>query len=126
MSPTTATPWYDRGVTVEPGPPGGHRYRVLLSGTGPCGPIEERIGRRRVRFVASDSVEGRRLLESGDVDFVGPDGESLGRIGLDAACTRLRERLEARLDTAAAPRDRDALRDGLRSLDAWSRRRRDL
>lgn len=113
-------------MTIEPGRPGGHRFRVLLSGTGPCGPIEERIGRRRVRLVAADSVEGRRLLGSGDVDFVGPDGESLGRIGLDGACTRLRERLEARLGAASASRDRDALKDALRNLDAWTRRCREL
>ncbi len=113
-------------MTLEPDRPGGHRYRVLLSGTGPCGPIEERIGRRRVRLVEADSVEGRRLLESGKVDFVGPDGESFGPIGLDGACTRLRKRLEARLGTASTPRDRDALRDGLRRVDLWSRREREL
>jgi uncharacterized membrane protein len=112
-------------VTIEPGRPGGHRYRVLLSGTGPCGPIEEHIGRRRVRFVAADSVEGRRLLGSGDVDFVGPDGDPFGPVGLDGACARLRARLEARLGAASTPQERDALSDGLRNLEAWSRRCRE-
>jgi hypothetical protein len=112
-------------VSTESARPGGHRFRVLLTGTGPCGPIEERIGRRRVRFVAADSNEGLRLLGSGRVDFFGPDGESFGRLRIEEACDRLRERLEERLGAASDPHDRDALRDGLRSLEAWNRRCRE-
>ena len=57
-----------------------HLFRGTLSGDGRPGPIEERIGRRLVRLVDPESREGMRLLEEGDVDLVGPDGEQLGRV----------------------------------------------
>lgn len=97
----------------------------MLSRVGPCAPIEERIGRRLVRLVPPDTDDGIRLLRSGRVAFVGPEGEDLGPIPVEEALTRLRERLENRLESASVAVERDALRDGLDALDHWVGRCRD-
>lgn len=112
-------------MTTEAPSFSGHRYRAMLSRVGPCAPIEERIGRRLVRLVPPDTEDGMRLLQSGRVAFVGPEGEELGPILLEEALARLRERLEARLESASAEAERDAIRDGLDALDRWKGRCRD-
>ncbi len=97
-------------------------YRATLAGDGAPGPIEERIGRRLVRTLNPESAEGERLLRSGQVDLIGPDGMSFGCIPPGEAYRRLRERLARRLLDPAAEVDRDALREGLARLEArWAR-----
>ena len=96
--------------------------RATLSSDGRPGPIEQRIGRRLIRLVDPQTEEGIRMLRSGDVDFVGPDGEMLGRVGPEEACRRLRRRLEKRLEDPEIEDDQEALREGLDRLDAWTER----
>jgi hypothetical protein len=96
--------------------------RVTLSGDGRPGPIEERLGRRLIRLVDPESEEGLALLRSGRVNLVGPGGEKFGCMHPTEACRRLRERLEKRLADPDAAEERDALRDGLNRLEAWSER----
>ncbi len=98
----------------------GTRLRTTLSGDGRPGPIEERIGRRLVRLVDPGSDEGLRLLRSGTVEIIGPEGDPLGCLCPEEASRILRERLERRLADPDA--DTDALRDGLARLAAWSER----
>lgn len=98
------------------------RYRGTLAGDGRPGPIEERIGRRLVRLVDPQSAEGARLLTEGNVDLVGPEGDSLGRIRLDDAYRRLLDRLERRLGADADPSLRHNLEEGRDRLRDWSRR----
>jgi hypothetical protein len=98
----------------------GSRLRATLAGDGRPGPIEERIGRRLVRLVDPSSEEGFRLLRSGLVELIGPEGDALGRILPEEASRILRERLERRLADPDA--DAGALRDGLSRLAAWSER----
>ncbi len=92
-------------------------FRAALLGLGRPGPIEERIGRRLVRLVDPESAEGRQLFEARSVELIGPEGDALGRIGLDEARARLRERLEARLRADDAPRLR-----GLERHPVWTTR----
>ena len=96
--------------------------RATLSSDGRPGPIEQRIGRRLIRLVDPQTEEGLELLRSGDVDFVGPDGEMLGRVDPAEACRRLRKRLEKRIEDPEIEDDQEALREGLDRLDAWSER----
>jgi len=98
------------------------RFRGTLAGDGRPGPIEERIGRRLIRLVDPLSDEGLRLLEDGDVDLIGPDGDALGRVKIREAYRRLAARLEERLSDEAADASRVDLADGLDRLRAWSRR----
>ena len=98
----------------------GMRLRTTLSGDGCPGPIEERIGRRLVRLVDPASDEGIGLLRSGAVEWIGPEGDALGRLRPEEAECILRERLERRLGDPDA--DPHALRDGLARLAGWSER----
>ncbi len=98
----------------------GMRRRATLSGDGCYGPIEERIGRRLVRLVDPASEEGLRLLRSGTVEMIGPEGDPLGCLLPEEACRVLRERLERRLADPDA--DAHALREGLARLAARSER----
>jgi DNA-directed RNA polymerase specialized sigma subunit len=58
------------------------------------GLIEERLGKRLVRIIDPASKEGRTLLRTGKVTFVGPEGIALGRVDLNhkrrLLATRLR------------------------------------
>jgi hypothetical protein len=104
---------------VDPAPQlrGRGLLRATLLGDGRLGPIEERIGRRLCRVVDPDSREGRRLLDNGEVDLVGPGGEHMGRLHLEEALDRLRARLESRLaDPGFAP-DEVAIRESLARLE---------
>jgi hypothetical protein len=92
-------------------------HRATVAGDGQPGPIEERIGRRLVRVVNPFSDEGARLLGSGEVEIVGPWGESFGRIEVREAWVRLAARLETCLAAAGAD---ESLREGLRRLRAMS------
>jgi hypothetical protein len=89
--------------------------RATVTGDGRPGPIEARIGRRLVRVVSPLSEEGARLLESGEVEIVGPWGESFGRIEVREAWSRLAARLEACLAESGAD---ETIREGLRRLRA--------
>jgi hypothetical protein len=93
--------------------------RATVSGDGRLGPIEERIGRRLVRLVDPQSKEGARLLGSGTVDLLGPDGERFGCVEPGEVRHRLKERLERRLVELDDDDAREALLEGLRRLDAW-------
>ena len=105
--------------TTAPRPRG--LLRATVAGDGRFGPIEERIGRRLMRLVDPRSDEGRSLLSSGSVDLLGPGGEHFGCVRPSEALLRLRQNLERRLrDTPNGP-DSDALREGLRRLDAQCR-----
>jgi hypothetical protein len=99
---------------------GGTTLRATLAGDGQPGPIEGRIGRRLVLLVDPASEEGRRLLRSGLVELIGPEGNPLGCLSPEEASRVLRERLERRLTDPDA--DADALREGLSRLAAWSDR----
>lgn len=89
-------------------------FRSTLVGDGSLSPIEERAGRRLLRVVDPTSEEGWRLLRSGEVVFVGPDGESFGKMGVEEAWRRLTDRLEALLADASA--DAEGIREGLERL----------
>jgi hypothetical protein len=96
----------------------GSSLRATLAGDGTPGPIEERIGRRLVRLVDPESVEGEALLGSGTVDLIGPEGEHFGRIPASEAYRRLCGRLERRLEDQDESVEREALREGLSRLKA--------
>ena len=49
----------------------GPTYRGTLSGDGRPGPIEVRLGRRLIRTIDPESLEGTRLLIAGVVDLIG-------------------------------------------------------
>jgi len=70
--------------------------------------------------VDPSSEEGLRLLRSGLVELIGPEGETLGCLLPEEAARVIRERLERRLADPDA--DADALREGLSRLAAWSER----
>jgi hypothetical protein len=93
--------------------------RGTLAGDGQPGPIEQRIGRRLVRLVDPLSDEGRTLLDSGQVEWIGPDGSTLGRIPPDVIYALLRERLERVL---RSPGEGGDLREALVRLEGWSAR----
>jgi hypothetical protein len=96
-------------------------HRVTLAGDGHPGPVEERIGRRLVRLLDPLGDEARALAAAGRIEWIGPEGEPLGRVSPAVACAQLRRRLERAL--AAAPhRERDALAFGLARLEDWSAR----
>ena len=95
--------------------------RATVSGDGRLGPIEERIGRRLIRLVDPQSKEGRSLLDSHVVDLLGPGGEHFGCVAPGEARRRLREKIEERLAETRSESDADALREGLRRLDAHNR-----
>lgn len=91
-------------------------YRAMISGDGLPGPIEQRIGRRLIRLVRPESVEGRNLLSGGKVELVGPEGRALGRISLQQATEMLLRRLERRLADPDCDGERESLREGLERL----------
>jgi hypothetical protein len=95
--------------------------RATVSGDGRLGPIEERIGRRLIRLVDPQSEEGRSLLDSHVVDLLGPGGEHFGCVDPAEARRRLRDRIEERLADPNSELDAEALREGLRRLDARTR-----
>lgn len=97
-------------------------FRCTVAGDGRPGPIEERIGRRLVRLVPPESDEGLALIDDGRIDWIGPDGNRLGRIDSRQAYRRLRERLEHRLSESSAPGPREDLEEGLTRLQSWSAR----
>jgi hypothetical protein len=91
-------------------------FRARISGVGLLGPIEERLGWRLVRIVDPGSKEGKTLVRTRQVTFIGPEGTALGRVDMHEA----RRLLEIRLRSALAELGRDegaeALRDGLSRL----------
>jgi hypothetical protein len=98
-----------------------HRFRIALSGDGQPGPIEERRGRRLLRLIDPQSEEGRTLISSAPVEWVGPDGSSLGRVSARTAYSALLRRLEDRLDATLSDGERRELNKGLDRLRDWSR-----
>lgn len=97
-------------------------FRGTLDGVGAPGPIEERIGRRLIRVVDPDSAEGARLVRDHRVEWIGPEGDSFGPVGLEEAWDLLRRRLERRIaEPVEDPEDGRALRDGLQALTSRSR-----
>jgi len=97
-------------------------YKGTLSGDGRPGPIEQRLGRRLLRLVDPESEEGQKLLEQGDVELVGPDGEQLGRMRIEEAYEELISRLERRLTEIADPADQTGIEEGLQRLRERSER----
>jgi hypothetical protein len=99
-------------------------YRITLTGDGRPGPIEERIGRRLVRLVDPESVEGLDLLNSKSVRFIGPGGKPLGYVHPNEAIEYLRKALEERIQEAddEDPLEAQAWQSGLDRLEVWSRR----
>ncbi len=88
-------------------------FRATITGIGHPGPIEERVGWRRLRIVDPESREGAALLKAGQVTLIGPRGAHLGRVDLDQARRLLKVRLESLLDGAQGDEDAEAIRDGL-------------
>ena len=99
-----------------------HRFRVALTGDGCPGPIEERIGRRLVRLVDPHSEEGQRLLDSEPIEWVGPDGNSLGQLSVQQAYDELFSRLERMLDERTEPTQRRNIESCLERLRSWVER----
>jgi len=103
-------------------PTSSHHFRVVLNGDGCPGPIEERIGRRLVRVVDPQTEEGQHLLATESIEWVGPDGDSLGRLSTEQAYQALFSRLGRMLDeTADAQRQRD-IEACLERLKGWVER----
>ena len=98
------------------------RFRVALTGDGCPGPIEERIGRRLVRLVDPQSKEGRRLLAAEPIEWVGPDGDSLGQLSVQQAYDELFSRLERMLDERTEPTQRRNIESCLERLRSWVER----
>ncbi len=65
-----------------------------------------------------------RLLGDGEVDLIGPDGETIGRMPAEQAYRHLLERLEQRLDEAIERGETVAIRQGLARVKRWSQRLR--
>ena len=103
--------------TARPAP--AHRFRVVLNGDGCPGPIEERIGRRLVRVVDPQTDEGRHLLEAEPIEWVGPDGDSLGRVSVQQAYDELFSRLERMLDERHEPAQQRNIASCLERLRVW-------
>jgi hypothetical protein len=99
-----------------------HRFRVALTGDGCPGPIEERIGRRLVRLVDPQSEEGRHLLAAEPIEWVGPDGASLGQLSVQQAYDELFSRLERMLDERPEPTRRRNIESCLERLSSWVER----
>lgn len=99
----------DRAVAA----PSRGTFRATITGIGHPGPIEERLGRRLVRIVDPESKEGAALFRTGQVTFLGPQGATLGRVGLDQARRLLRLRLLGLLANAGGDDGEEAIRDGL-------------
>lgn len=91
-------------------------FRATVSGDGRPGPIEQRIGRRLVRCLDPESAEGRRLLDNARVELIGPEGSPLGRISLEQALDRLRQRLEEKLAGAGNETEPPVLAEDRRRL----------
>lgn len=106
----------------EPMPEPTRSFRTVATADGLPGPIEERLGRRRLRVVAPDTGEGRRLLAEGVVEWIAPGGDALGRLTPAQALDALRLRLEARLADPGEDGETPALQDGLDRLRARAER----
>jgi hypothetical protein len=108
-------------VDIEKSGARARRFRATLCGDGRPGPIEERIGRRRVRLIDPETAEGRRLARDQRVEWVGPDGTPLGCVDVREAYRALLSRLERRLQDEPEPRQRE-LEEGRDRLLRWSTR----
>lgn len=91
-------------------------FRATITGVGRLGPIEERLGWRLVRIVDPGSREGRTLVRTRQVTFIGPEGTPLGRIDMMEARRLLEVRLRSVLADLEGSERSDALRDGLSRL----------
>ena len=98
------------------------RFRVVLNGDGCPGPIEERIGRRLVRVVDPQSEDGQRLLDSEPIEWVGPDGDNLGRLSPQEAYEELFSRLERMLDERPDAARQRNIESCLERLKTWVER----
>ena len=98
------------------------RFRVVLNGDGCPGPIEERIGRRLVRVVDPQSEDGQRLLDSEPIEWVGPDGDNLGRLSPQEAYEELFSRLERMLDERPDAARQRNIKSCLERLKTWVER----
>jgi len=98
------------------------RFRIVLNGDGCPGPIEERIGRRLVRVVDPQSEDGQRLLDSEPIEWVGPDGDSLGRLSAQQAYEELFSRLERMLDEHPDAARQRNIESCLERLKIWVER----
>ncbi len=98
-------------------------YVTTLLGNGEICPISEMLGRRRLRRIAADSAEGRRLLRSGQVTVRTRQGRRFSGTSIVEVFDELaRELRQAASDPGADPR---AVEDLERALDALTRRRGD-
>jgi len=109
-------------MTPTDRPATAHRFRVALNGDGCPGPIEERIGRRLVRLIDPRSEEGQRLLEAKPIEWVGPDGDSLGQLSVQQAYDELFSRLERMLDERPDPTQQRNIESCLERLKGWVER----
>jgi hypothetical protein len=70
----------------------------------------------------TESDEGARLLDDGNVELIGPEGASLGRVRIEQAYRTLRSRLLERLAEEEQPPQRGEIQAGLDRLDARAQR----
>jgi hypothetical protein len=109
---------------MEHAPPASpdHRYVAAIGADGRPGPIEQRIGRRLIRMVDPESDEGIVLLDSGTVEWIGPDGAELGRLTPREAIDKLLGLLERRLADPSDDTETEALKVGRDRLrERWRR-----
>jgi hypothetical protein len=98
------------------------RYLAIVRSDGALLPIEERLGRRRLRSLTPESLEARRLLQSGAVAFVMPDGTELAGVPLADVYERLSARTTALLSGARVGAGaRRNSRETLASIARWKR-----
>jgi hypothetical protein len=88
-------------------------FRATITGVGRLGPIEERLGWRLVRIVSPESKEGKTLLRTGQVTFIGPEGTSLGCVDVTEARRLLELRLRNVLADGGEAECVEALKDAL-------------
>ena len=69
-----------------------------------------------VRILDAESREGEVLLRTGQVMWIGPRGEALGRVNLGQARRLLQSRLESLLVELGPQDGAEAVRDGLLRL----------
>jgi hypothetical protein len=102
-------------------------HRATLSGDGRPGPVEERIGRRLLRLLDPLGAEALALSAAQRIEWIGPEGDALGRVPVSDACAELKRRLERALQRShgsgeVASAERAAVASGLERLAVWSAR----
>lgn len=96
-------------------------YFTTVLGNGQICPISECVGKRRVRFIAAGSAEGRKLLRSGVVTIQALDGRRFSGMPV----VEIYDRMVQEVQAAAGNSDLNpSAREALHRLDETLRDRR--